>query len=109
MMETKVEKLGSGWTVLSVVGRVDGHTAPELETVCRAQVAAGAIKLALDITAVTFMSSAGLRVLLATRKSLASKAGEMAVVGAQPNVRQVLDISGFTAILRLESSRAALV
>ena len=57
-------------------------------------------RLVLDLTELQYLSSAGLRVLLAARKALGS--GEMLVRGANEAVMEVLEITGFTDILSIE-------
>ena len=47
------------------------------------------------------MSSAGLRLLLAAHKTMAGKGGELQIANVQPDVREVLDITGFSDILNL--------
>lgn len=85
-------------TVISVTGRVDTTTAPELEAGLRL---AGNETLTLDLSGVPYMSSAGLRCLLAAQKCLMAGGGAMTIVGIQPAVREVLDITGMSGILKL--------
>ena len=99
-MKVHVNKLGS-WTILVTVGRVDAHTSPDLESAIQSQLGAGASQVAIDLTEVEYMSSSGLRVLLSTLKQLGKAAGKMALVHPRENVREVLDISGFSNIFRL--------
>ena len=93
-MEASTQTVGK-WTVLTVTGRIDAHTSPALEEACRAQLAKGATWLALDLAGVPYMSSAGLRVLLTTLKAVTGASGDITLIGAKDNVREVLDVSGF--------------
>lgn len=81
-----------------MTGRVDTTTAPELEAGLRL---AGNETLTLDLSGVPYMSSAGLRCLLAAQKCLMAGGGAMTIVGIQPAVREVLDITGMSGILKL--------
>jgi anti-anti-sigma factor len=107
-MEISRSEDRGGWTVLVVSGRVDHGGAPLLEETCRTEVAKQGCSLALDLSAVTFISSAGLRALLTAYKELGPVRGRMALVGAQSAVRDVLDLSGFSAYLPLVNSLAEL-
>lgn len=85
-------------TVIAVTGRVDTTTAPELEAGLKL---AGSETLTLDLSGVPYMSSAGLRCLLAAQKKMMAGGGTMTVVGVQPAVKEVLDITGLSGILTL--------
>ena len=83
---------------ISVSGRVDTVTAPELE----ANLRFGDVKCAvIDLTNVPYMSSAGLRLLLTAHKTMMAKGGELQIANVQPPVKEVLDITGFSSILNL--------
>jgi len=84
------------WTVLSVAGRVDSNTAPELDAAFRQQLARGSVWLDLDMHGIQYLSSAGLRVLLVTLKEARARAGDMRLSSPQENVKEVLDLSGFS-------------
>ena len=100
-MDITTSQAAGGWTVINVAGAVDSTSAPELEKVCRSSVEAGVHRLAIDLADVFYMSSAGLRVLLATLKLLAKRDGQMALVGPRVNVKQVLDMSGLGRIFSI--------
>ena len=85
-------------TVISVTGRVDTTTAPELETGLALD---GSEALMLDLSGVPYMSSAGLRCLLAAQKRMMAGGGSMTIVGIQPAVKEVLDITGMSGILAI--------
>ena len=91
-------KTDGGRTVISVTGRVDTTTAPELDVGLQLE---GSETVTLDLSGVPYMSSAGLRCLLTTQKTRMAGGGSMTIVGVQPAVREVLDITGFSGILTL--------
>ena len=97
------------WVVLAAVGRADAHTAPEFESALSNRIAAGAGNLALDLSEVPFMSSAGLRGLLTALKLLQKKGGKMALIKPQENVLEVLEMSGFDGIFEIADDVQALV
>ena len=96
-MEIKTNAEGSTLTI-SVSGRVDTVTAPELEAGLKF---GDATCVVIDLGDVPYMSSAGLRLLLTAHKTMLGKGGELQVANAQPSVKEVLDIIGFSDILNL--------
>jgi len=99
-METSVEQRGDVITV-HISGSVDGLTAESLQHTFSSQVEAGHHKLVADFGEVDYTSSAGLRVLLGTVKHARSRGGDLRLAGPHPDVLKVLDLSGFTSILRV--------
>lgn len=75
-------------------------TAPELEKTIEKDLD-GIKNLVLDIKGVEYISSAGLRVLLAAQKKI-SKTGLMKVMNACPEVMEIFEVTGFTEILTIE-------
>ncbi|MBP7866003.1 MAG: STAS domain-containing protein [Acidobacteria bacterium] len=100
-MEASTEKLENGWVVVTISGRVDAHTSPELDTYCHARLDEGVTSLALDISGVQYMSSAGLRVLLSVLKEMGKRNGKLVLLKPQDNVREILEISGFSKIFTI--------
>lgn len=84
---------------IAVCGRVDTVTAPELEAGLRF---GDATSVVIDLGNVPYMSSAGLRLLLAAHKTMLAKGGVLKIANVQPSVKEVLDITGFSDILNLE-------
>jgi anti-sigma B factor antagonist len=88
-------------TVVAVSGSVDGATAPVLVASLREQVVGGFIRIVGDFSGVDYTSSAGLRALLETVKETRRHGGDLRLCAVQPDVRRVLDLAGFTHILKL--------
>ncbi|MEO8134615.1 MAG: STAS domain-containing protein [Betaproteobacteria bacterium] len=103
-MELKPESVG-GVAVVAIVGRVDSTTAPDLARALESPVSGPAPRLILDLTATEYVSSAGLRVLLRTAKLIEAAGGKFALHSVNDRVREVLDISGFLAILTVCAGR----
>ena len=91
----------NGATVACIAGSVDGLTADTLLGALKQQVEDGRVHLIADLTGVEYTSSAGLRALLATLKLTRQHGGDFRLAGAQPNVLKVLELSGFSSILKL--------
>ena len=90
----KINKIAEGTRLtLAIEGRIDTITAPELEA---AVVTDGIDELVFDLAQVDYISSAGLRVLLASQKRMAGKT--MKIANAKPAVKEVFDITGFSDI-----------
>lgn len=85
---------------ISVEGRLDTTTVPELDAELK-ESAKSADKLVLDFSKLEYISSAGLRVLLATYKTMASKGG-MVITGVNEVVTEIFDITGFSDVLDIE-------
>ena len=85
---------------LTLAGRLDTATAPELET--EVDACAGVVKdLVLDLKDLEYTSSAGLRVILKAQKMM-NKQGSMKLVNVNEDVMEVFDITGFLDILNIE-------
>ena len=87
-------------TVIEVVGRLDTTSAPALEKAINEDIG-DAKNLVLDLKAVQYISSAGLRVLLSAQKKM-QKIGFMKVVNVCEEVMEVFEMTGFADILVIE-------
>lgn len=99
-MQIEVERRGQV-TVAAVQGNVDGLTSAELSSVLGGEVEGGGHQMVVSLAGVDYTSSAGLRVLLAVVKEARSRGGDVRLAAVRDNVRKVLDLSGFTSILKL--------
>ena len=98
-MKIDMIKNGTELTV-SLTGRLDTTTAPQLEAELKASLA-GVTNLVWDMSKLAYLSSAGLRVLLSAQKMM-SKQGSMKVVHVSELVMEVFEVTGFTDILTIE-------
>lgn len=85
---------------IEITGRLDTITAPELDAEIK-QNMDDIDCLVLNFKGVDYISSAGLRVLLATQKSM-SKKGKMVVKEVNDTVMEIFNITGFVDILTIE-------
>ena len=96
-----IEKAITGTAAtLKIVGRLDTTTAPELEATidgCAAEMK----ELVLDCSALEYVSSAGLRVILKAQK-LMNAQGSMKLTHVNETIMEVFDITGFADILTIE-------
>jgi anti-sigma B factor antagonist len=93
-----------GNTILSVNGRIDTLTAPELEQAINTEIGRGNKKILLDFSAVSYISSGGLRVLLATAKKLNKPNDKFGICSLRPEVLKIFTLAGFTSIFSLYAS-----
>ena len=89
--------------VVKVSGRVDHQTAPDLEKALRAIVDEGRHNIVVDLTDVSYISSAGLKALQATAKAARGGliAGDVRLVGLKPNIKEIFDTIGFTQLFKI--------
>ena len=104
-MEITTRTEGSA-TIVAIAGSLDSNTAPAAQQALDAILAGGVKKLALDFTALDYISSAGLRVMLGIAKKLGGNGGGLKLFGLNQSVREVFDISGFSTILSVARTEA---
>jgi anti-sigma B factor antagonist len=97
-IEIRVE---SAITVVAIQGSVDGLTSEGLSSALGEQVRSGRTRLVADFGGVEYISSAGLRALLGALKDTRARGGDFRIASVSPDVRRVLELSGFTGILKL--------
>ena len=97
-MEISVTESGDV-RILSFQGNLDTNTSPQAESEINSLIDAGTQKLLVNFEKLDYISSAGLRILLATAKKLKASAGDLKICGLNETVQEVFDISGFATIL----------
>ena len=85
---------------LIISGRLDTNSSPKLE-IELSQSVGGIKELVFDFSEVEYISSAGLRVLLAAQKVM-NRQGSMKLIGVSSEVMEVFEITGFSDILTIE-------
>lgn len=85
---------------IALVGRLDTTTAPELETSIKESIS-GITSLAFDFAELAYISSAGLRVLLSTQKTM-NKQGIMVIRNVNETIMEIFEVTGFIDILTIE-------
>ena len=97
MSETSIEKQGNTLKV-KPAGRLDLITAPELEKELQAHMD-GVRDITMDFTNVDYISSGGLRVLLALEKQLEQNDGGLTVINANEDIIKIFELVGFTDVV----------
>lgn len=85
---------------LALEGRLDTTTAPQLEAELKESLE-GVSDLTLDMKDLAYLSSAGLRVILAAQKQM-NKQGKMTIKNVCDTIMEVFEVTGFTDILTIE-------
>ena len=89
----------NGKAALALEGRLDTVTAPELEKELK-DALEGVSELTLDFAKLEYVSSAGLRVLLAAQKTM-NKQGEMRLLNVCETIMEIFEVTGFADILTI--------
>lgn len=84
---------------VALEGRLDTSSAPQLEAEMKAL--DGVTELVIDMAGLEYLSSAGLRVLLAAQKTM-NKQGSMVLHNVNETIMEVFEITGFVDILTIE-------
>ena len=80
--------------IVTIVGDIDGNTAPAAQSSIIA-LAAPASKVVLDLSQVGYMSSAGLRMLLASYRAISGQGGKVVVTGLSEDLQDTMSMTGF--------------
>ena len=99
-MEIKVIDEGTPY-VFALEGRLDTNTSPQLEEFASGLYDKGVSNIAVDMKSCDFVSSAGLRVIVAMQKRAAA-GGSLVFRGVVPEVMEVFEMTGFDKILTFE-------
>ena len=87
-------------------GRVDGANAREFQSALEEAIDANERAVILDMEELSYISSAGLRVILLTAKNLRSQNAKFAVCSLSAPIREVFEISGFDKIISIHNTQA---
>ncbi len=91
-------------TVVGLEGRLDAMSAPDLEVKATALIESGAERMVIEMGAVDYISSAGLRALLVTAKRMQAAQGKLALAAVLAPVREVLEMAGFSSVIPVHDS-----
>ena len=104
-MAINTERIGAT-VVVKAEGRIDGSNASEFQTDLQGAMAEDLGALVLNFESLSYISSAGLRVLLMTAKTLEGKGAKLALCSMTEQIREVFRISGFDNIIAIHESQA---
>jgi len=95
----------SGILTLTLSGKLDAETTPHFAEVLDGSIERGERRIILDMSALDYVSSVGLRALILGAKRLAPLDGRMVLCGPQDRIMKLLEISGFTSIFTIAATR----
>ncbi len=95
--------------IVHLRGRIDSATASEFETQLGTLFADPLDALIIEMTELDYISSAGLRVLLVVAKRAKAEGRPLVLCNLAPGIQEVFDVSGFTAIFNIATTRAEAV
>lgn len=93
-----------GVTIVDSEGKLNTRTSSDADAYLSQLVANGSNKLLLNLGGVDYVSSSGLRVILATGKKVSAAGGKLAFCCLNPSVREVFRVSGFDTIFSVFES-----
>ena len=99
-MEIK-KTLNNNKLTIKLIGELNSYTAPEMEAVIKNDLN-GVNSLIFDFSELSYLSSAGLRILLVAQKVM-QKQGKMTLVHVNESVMEILEITGFSNVLNIEA------
>jgi anti-anti-sigma factor len=105
-MEIKQAQRG-GVVVLTPVGRLDTDSSTDLELTINDLIAVEVRHFVIDLGQISYVSSAGLRVLLSSAKQLDGGKGSVRLAGLNAQVKQVFDVAGFTKLFGIYADAEA--
>ncbi len=98
------QKQIDNYRIIEFSGNLDTATSPEVEKTINECIENGDLKFIFNFENTKYMSSSGLRVLLATAKKLKNR-GELRISNLNTVIEEVFDISGFSSILNVYKSQ----
>lgn len=90
-----------GVAVITLEGYVDAHTAPQFETAVQTELDAGRVRIVVDCSQLTYISSAGLGVFMSFVEEVREQDGDIKICGLVPKVRQTFEILGFPDLFEM--------
>lgn len=101
--------------LLDIAGRIDATTAPQLKQAIEDLFQDGRYRIVLDLSRLDYISSPGLRVLIEARKRAREwkitdlEGGDIRIANMPPRIKEVFDLTGFTALFELYDDDVAAV
>lgn len=107
-MEILEQKIGNV-NIISLSGRLDAYSANDLERKLDSLIDADQVQLVVNLGRLEYISSSGLRVLLAALKKVRKQQGDIKLACLKPYIKEVFDIAGFTQLFTIFDAEDAAV
>lgn len=98
----KIQVVAGKETLLSVSGQIDALNMNEFEEVVKGILAGDSLAVVFDCNGLTYVSSAGLRILLTLQKGMSAKQGKLRLRHVCKDVMEVFEVTGFSSFLTIE-------
>ncbi len=86
--------------IIRVTGRVDASVAPQFEETLRGHTSSGPAHIVLEMDSTDYISSAGVRALIAAQKALRNKGGAVLIAQPSGRVKEVLELAGLESLFK---------
>ncbi len=93
--------MNPGITVISPQGRLDAAGAPPLEAALKKQIDAGNVRLVVTLADTRYISSNGLRALLAAQRLAQARGGALKLCCLSPRLTEIFEMSGFNSVFEI--------
>ena len=90
--------------MIAIKGRLDAASAPIADETIKKTLAENTSRLLFDLSAMEYLSSGGLRVILGAAKEIRRREGKVALAGLTQYVYEIFDVSGFTAMIPIKDT-----
>ena len=97
ILEKKIDDV----QIISLGGRMDAYSSNDVEKQLTSLIEENQVKIILNLTGLEYISSSGLRVLLAALKKSRKASGDVRLAAMRPSVKEVFDIAGFTPLFQI--------
>jgi anti-sigma B factor antagonist len=103
IMELQFNTGDDGIRLIKLIGKLDIIGTGEIKTKFMNHCAGDKVRMVVDLSEVDFLASIGVRLLVLTAKSVASRGGKMIILNPIPEVQKVLEVAGIPAIIPIYS------
>lgn len=108
MVEIKTEQFKRA-DLIEVSGRIDSSNASEFEDAFNSLTNDGRYNLVLELSGIDYMSSAGLRAMVAALRECKKHRGDLRLANPSPRMQEVLDLAGLDAVFTIYDDATAAV
>ena len=98
------QKEENGIVSISIKGRLDADSSPEAEKVVKQALAGQTTRVLFNLSALEYLSSAGLRVLLSAAKEIRRREGKIVLCSLNEFVKEIFEVSGFQSLIPIAES-----
>jgi anti-sigma B factor antagonist len=102
-MELQYSELNNNIRLIKLIGKLDITGVGQIETKFGGYCGEENARIVVDLSEVDFLASIGIRMLMITAKSIASRGGKMVLLNPTPEVQHVLEVTGIPAVIPIYS------